>query len=121
MRRLAPISFLVSVALVAAAPALAQNSAKVWRLGVLTLPTSTSSPVFETFRSVVFPELAKQGYVEGGNLVVEIRVGAPDKLPELARELVATRPDVVIAVSSWAIERVTPLARMKAAISASRS
>src|ERR1700730_16810407 len=49
---------------------------------------------------------AKQGYVEGGNLVVEIRVGAPDKLPELARELVATRPDVVIAVSSWGIEAV---------------
>ena len=87
-------------------PALAQGSGKVWRLGVLTLPTSTTSPVFETFRSVVFPELVKQGYVEGGNLVVEIRVGAPDELPELARELVATRPDVVIAVSSWAIDAV---------------
>jgi ABC-type uncharacterized transport system substrate-binding protein len=73
---------------------------------VLTLPTSTSSPVFETFRSVVFPELAKQGYVEGSNLVVEIRVGAPDKLPELARELVATRPDAVIAVSSWGVSAV---------------
>jgi putative ABC transport system substrate-binding protein len=78
-----------------AAPTLAQNSDKVWRLGVLTLPTSPSSPVFETFPSIVFPELAKQGYVEGRNLVIEIRVGAPDKLPELARELVATRPDAV--------------------------
>jgi putative ABC transport system substrate-binding protein len=106
MKRLAAISFLISVAFTTAAPALAQNSGKIWRLGVLTLPTSTSSPVFETFRSVVFPELAKQGYVEGGNLVVEIRVGAPDKLPELARELAATRPDVVIAVSSWAIDAV---------------
>jgi putative tryptophan/tyrosine transport system substrate-binding protein len=106
MRRVAPISFLVSVALVAAAPALAQNSSKVWRLGVLTLPTSTSSPVFQSFRSVVFPELAKQGYVEGSNLVIEMRVGAPAKLPELAREVAATRPDVVIAVSSWAIDAV---------------
>ena len=106
MRPLAAISFLVSVALVAAAPTLAQTSSKVWRLGVVTLPTSTSSPVFETFRSVVFPELAKQGYVEGSNLVVEIRVGAPDKLPELARELVATRPDSVIAVSSWGVSAV---------------
>src|SRR5438552_17320498 len=103
MNRLAAISFLVSVAFTALAPALAQNSGKVWRLGVLTLPTSMTSPVFETFRSVVFPELAKQGYVEGSNLVVEIRVGAPDKLPELARELVATRPDAVIAVSSWGV------------------
>ena len=103
MGPLAAISFAVSLALGVAAPALAQNSSKVWRLGVLTLPTSTSSPVFQTFGSVVFPELAKQGYVEGGNLVVEMRVGAPDKLPELARELVATRPDAVIAVSSWAV------------------
>lgn len=106
MKRLAAISCLVLVALTAPAPALAQNSGKVWRLGILTLPTSTSSPVFETFRSVVFPELAKQGYVEGGNLVVEIRVGAPDELPELARELLATRPDAVIAVSSWGVSAV---------------
>ena len=103
MRRLAMIFLVIATTLGTAVPALAQGSGKVWRLGVLTLPTSTSSPVFETFRSVVFPELAKQGYVEGSNLVVEIRVGAPDKLPELARELVATRPDAVIAVSSWGV------------------
>ena len=106
MRRLAMIFLVIATALGTAVPALAQNSSKVWRLGVLTLPTSASSPVFETFRSVVFPELAKQGYVEGSNLVVEIRVGAPDKLPELARELVATRPDAVIAVSSWGVSAV---------------
>jgi putative ABC transport system substrate-binding protein len=106
MKPLTTISLVLSLALAASAPALAQNLGKVWRLGVLTLPTSTSSPVFETFHSVVFPELAKQGYVEGGNLVAEIRVGAPDELPELAQELVATRPDVVIAVSSWAIDAV---------------
>jgi putative ABC transport system substrate-binding protein len=106
MRRLAAIFFLVSAALATATLALAQNSGKTWRLGVLTLPTSANSPVFETFRSVVFPELAKQGYVEGRNLIIEIRIGAPDRLPELARELVVTRPDVVIAVSSWAIDAV---------------
>lgn len=61
MRRLAAIFFLVSVALATATLALAQNSGKAWRLGVLTLPTSANSPVFETFRSAVFPELAKQG------------------------------------------------------------
>jgi putative ABC transport system substrate-binding protein len=104
MRCIAAIC-VASVAL-AAVLALAQNSGKMWRLGVLTLPTSPSSPVFETFRSVMFPELAKQGYVEDSNLVFEVRMGAPDRLPELARELVATRPDVVIAVSSWAIDAV---------------
>ena len=106
MRRLTAICLLVSVVAAPVAAALAQNPSKAWRLGVLTLPTSPTSPVFETFRSVVFPELARQGYVEGRNLVIEIRVGAPDELPELARELAATRPDAVIAVSSWAIDAV---------------
>ena len=97
---------LVSLAVASAAPALAQSSAKVWRLGVPSLPTSSVSPVFQTFGSVAFPELAKQGFVEGSNLVIEMRVGPPAKLPELARELVATRPGAVIAVSAWAIRAV---------------
>jgi hypothetical protein len=50
---------LVSLAVAAAAPALAQSSAKVSRLRVLSLPTSSLRPVFQTFGSVVFPELAK--------------------------------------------------------------
>ena len=50
---------LVSLAVASAAPALAQSSAKVWRLGVPSLPTSSVSPVFQTFGSVVFPELAE--------------------------------------------------------------
>jgi putative ABC transport system substrate-binding protein len=106
MRRFAAICLAVSTALAAAAaaPALAQGSGKLWRLGVLT--TSGTGLPFETFRSVTFPELAKQGFVEGGNLIVEVRVGTPNKLPELARELVATQPDAVIAVSGWAIRAV---------------
>jgi hypothetical protein len=84
MTRCAAILFVVCTAVIATAPALAQGSGKIWRLGVLTLPTSTDSPVFQTFRSVVFPELAKQGYVEGANLAIEVRMGPPDKLPELA-------------------------------------
>jgi hypothetical protein len=103
MRRLAAISFAVSLVL-AAASALAQGSGKLWRLGILT--THGTGPGFETFYSITFPELAKQGFVEGGNLVVETRAGPPDKLPELARELVATRPDAIIAVTSFAIRAV---------------
>jgi hypothetical protein len=34
-----------------------------------------------------------------------MRVGPPAKLPELIRELVATRPDAVIAVSAWRFAR----------------
>ena len=48
MRRLAMIFLVIATTLGTAVPALAQGSGKVWRLGVLTLPTSTTSPVFET-------------------------------------------------------------------------
>jgi putative tryptophan/tyrosine transport system substrate-binding protein len=50
-----------------------------------------------------FPELAKLGFVEGRNLVVEARVGTTEQLPALARELAATRPEVVLAVTAAAI------------------
>jgi putative tryptophan/tyrosine transport system substrate-binding protein len=98
--RLAVISFVISAVLAAAAPTLAQTSDKVWRLGVLS-PGS-----LERFRETILPELAKLGFVEGGNLVVEMRGRAPDKLPELARELLATRPDAVVAVGNFAIRAV---------------
>ena len=53
--------------------ALAQLAEKVWRLGVLT-PALTGAP-FETFRTVMLPELAKDGFVEERNLVLEVRGG----------------------------------------------
>jgi putative ABC transport system substrate-binding protein len=104
MRRLSAACITSLLALAATAPALAQSSEKVWRLGVLT-PSGTG-PAFETFHSVVFPALAKQGFVEGRNLIIEMQVGAQDKLPALARELVATRPDAVVAVGSSAVKAV---------------
>jgi putative ABC transport system substrate-binding protein len=45
-------------------------------------------------------ELASRGFVEGQNLIADVRVGTPDQLRTLAWDLVATRPDVILAVSS---------------------
>jgi putative ABC transport system substrate-binding protein len=42
-------------------------------------------------------ELAQRGLMEGGNLVFEARVGQPEQLPDLARQLVGTHPDVIYA------------------------
>ncbi len=109
MRRLRAIYTALPLVLAAAAPALAQSTSKIWRLGVLT--TQGSGPVFETFHSITFPELAKQGFVEGHNLVVEVRIGTPNELPELARDLAATQPDAVIAVSAWAIRAAQQASR----------
>jgi putative ABC transport system substrate-binding protein len=76
----------------------AQTSTKVYRIGVLTgAPPDLTSPD-SGFRAF-YEELRKRGYVEGQNLNVERRnaAGQPDRLPILARELVALRPDLIVA------------------------
>jgi ABC-type uncharacterized transport system substrate-binding protein len=108
MSRLQVVAFLL-VALLDTSHALAQSSQKTWRLGVLT--TGSAGRAFESFRSQTFPQLAKQGFVEGKNLVVDIRTGTQEELPGLARELVGTGPDAVIAVSVWAIRAVQQASR----------
>jgi putative ABC transport system substrate-binding protein len=76
----------------------AQTSAKVYRIGVLDMtPPDLNSPNQMAF----YEELRQRGYVEGQNLVVERRnaAGQADQLPALARELVALRPDLIVASS----------------------
>ena len=76
----------------------AQTTAKVYRIGVLSMtapnPRAPNQVAF-------FEELRLRGYVEGQNLVVEHRnaAGRMDVLPALARELVALRPDLILAVN----------------------
>src|SRR5262249_22010728 len=50
---------------------------------------------------VFFEELNRLGYIEGQNLVVErySALGQPDRIGGLAREIVASRPDVILALS----------------------
>ena len=64
----------------------AQSADKVYRLGIL----SPSAGSFERMRSTTFPELARLGFTEGRNLVVEARFGTTEQLPALSRELAAT-------------------------------
>jgi putative ABC transport system substrate-binding protein len=80
---------------------LAQTPERVWRVGLLT-PNQFSE---RTMRQFNLPELAKLGFVEGRNLSVQV-FSADDvfeRLPALAVELVATKPDVIIAVAPGAI------------------
>ena len=73
----------------------AQPSAKVYRIGVL----ETSPPDLRSPMVAFYEELRQRGYVEGQNLNVERRNAnrQPDQLPALARELVALRPDLIVA------------------------
>ena len=41
--------------------------------------------------------LREKGWIEGKNLIVEYRFAAPDRLPALAADLIALRPDLLIA------------------------
>ena len=82
-------------------PLLAQTPERVWRVGLLT-PNQFS---IRTFRQLNLPELAKLGFVEGRNISVQVFSAddAFERLPALAVELVATKPDVIIAVAPGAI------------------
>ena len=82
-----------------AMPAYAQTPNRIYRLAHL----SNSVPS-ETFtRETTLPELAKLGFVEGRNVVFDGRVGELDAMPGLMRELLAARPDVVVAVGTAAV------------------
>ena len=89
MRRAA----LVCVLLVAISPTYAKAAERVWRVSVLGLADDGA------VRSFILPHLATLGFVEGRNLVVNVRIGVEEQLPELARALVGDKPDVIIAIS----------------------
>jgi len=72
---------------------------KSYRLGDLE-PTAASA---EITRNTVVPELAKLGFQEGTNLVIDQRVGDSAAMPGLAQDLILSRPDAIIAFGTDAI------------------
>src|SRR6516165_11444210 len=93
--------FLLAVPVGALLPASAsaQEPGRLYRVAFIT----PSAATIEDFRKFQLPELARFGFVEGRNLTMTTHVGAPARMTELAREAIATKPDVVIAVSTVAI------------------
>jgi putative tryptophan/tyrosine transport system substrate-binding protein len=93
--------FLLTVPCSALLPswASAQEPGRVYRMAVI----SPSERPLEEMRNLQLPELARLGFVVGRNLTVTTHVGLPARMPELAREAIATKPDVVVAVSTVAI------------------
>ena len=74
----------------------AQQPAKMPRIGYLGFGMSTpeNAAVYEPFRQ----GLRDLGYVEGQNVAIEWRFaeGRPERLPDLARELVRLKVDVIV-------------------------
>jgi putative ABC transport system substrate-binding protein len=88
---------LVCAVLAVISPTYAEAAERVWRVSVRALADEDS------VRSVILPYLATRGFVEGRNLIVNVRIGVEEQMPELARALVGDKPDVVIAISDWAL------------------
>jgi putative ABC transport system substrate-binding protein len=83
----------------------AQQLGKVHRIGLLIAASNVTAPFTDAFRQG-FRELS---YVEGKNYILEIRSGGaePDRLSELAAELVRLKVDIIVVVGSPALRAAT--------------
>ena len=105
MDRRSFVSTAAGALLIRAFPANAQSPAKVPRIGVLYTGTAvTASQSSEAFRQ----GLREHGYKEGQNIVVEQRFGdgKPERINELAAELVRLKVDVIVTPTDEAIAAV---------------
>ncbi|HEV8257162.1 MAG TPA: ABC transporter substrate-binding protein [Casimicrobiaceae bacterium] len=93
------IGAVASSLVIARSVAEAQPTAKVYRIGFLSLGTAESvGPQSRVFTE----ELRDLGYVEGRNLIFERRYadGTLERLPDFAAELVRLRVDVIVAATN---------------------
>ena len=77
----------------------AQEPTKVPRIGFLDLSTAAGSAVLmDAFRE----EMGKLGWIEGKNITIEYRFaeGKPERLPELASDLVRLKVDIIVGTST---------------------
>ena len=83
---------------------------KVWRVGYLSLFPRSWVPHAEDFVDA----LRELGYLEGKNLVIDFRDGGGrvENLRARARELLANKPDVIVAYGGVDVEAVHALTRV---------
>jgi ABC-type uncharacterized transport system substrate-binding protein len=87
---------LITVLLITAPSAAAQQPEKIFRIGFLDPSTASSmGGLLEVFRQ----ELRKLGWIEGKNITIEYRFTEQknEPLPELAAELVRLKVDLIVA------------------------
>src|SRR5438067_2776972 len=77
---------------------LAQTASKVYRLGLLS---SRPLPPESSVGAAILRAFARHGYIPDRNMVLEIRAGDghPERLPQLAKDLVASNVDVILTFS----------------------
>jgi putative ABC transport system substrate-binding protein len=77
----------------------AQQTGKIFRIGFLAGSTAASNAVLV---NAFLQELGKLGWIQGKNFTIEYRFteGKPERLPELAAELVRLKVDLIVAIGS---------------------
>ena len=98
MRRREFITLLGGAAAAWPLVARAQQAGKIYRIGFLWDSPDAFLDALEAFRQ----GLRDLGYVEGRNIAIEYRwaEGKPERMRELAEELVRLKVDVIVAPSS---------------------
>ena len=95
------VCLLLAVLLFTVSFADAQQPGKIFRMGLLDLTDARSSAVrLETF----WQEIRRLGWIEGKNFTIESRFGEekPDRLAELAADLVRLKVEVIVCASTAA-------------------
>src|SRR5215475_7988629 len=90
---------LATILLAIAPPTEAQQPGKIFRVGYLDPSTASSSAALvNAFRQ----ELIRLGWIEGKNITIEYRFAEqkPERLPELATDLVRLKVDLIVVTSS---------------------
>jgi putative ABC transport system substrate-binding protein len=77
-------------------PAWAQQAGKIFRIGFLDSSTASGMAVL---LDAFWQEMRKLGWIEGKNIAIEYRFaeGKPERLPELAADLVRLKVDLIVA------------------------
>ena len=93
--------FLLAVPGVLPSLASAQEPGRLYRMAVI----SPSEATIEMVRNLQLPEPPGSAslWAATSRNAMTTHVGPPARMPELAREAIATKPDVVVAVSTVAI------------------
>ena len=93
MRRRELITLLGGAALAPCFAAEAQQGTRVWRIGYISgVPRNPNTDAF-------VEGLRELGYIEGKNITIDFRLaqGRVERVLELARDLIQSRPDVIVA------------------------
>ncbi len=102
MRRRDSLIAMAAAALAGVAPAVAQTGTAARRIGILmSSHEALAGPAVQSFIS----GLADHGYVAGKNLTIDVRFADGDlgRLPALAAQLIALKPDVLAGIEAPAL------------------